>query len=92
MTNHKPTILAVFTAAIAFLAVASPLHAGVQATSFIDITNFVIRGSNGDILDNDTDFNLLTFTSTAGTGVALGADNDSRTGSVAPIDLPVIYQ
>jgi len=68
------------------------VYAGVSATAFIQFQNFVIRGSDGEILDADTDFvtNSLVFTNGADEDVSLDAATDSRNipNSTTGIDFP----
>jgi len=70
------------------------VYAGVSATAFIQFQNFVIRGSDGEILDADTDFvtNSLVFTNGADEDVSLDAATDSRNipNSTTGIDFPAI--
>lgn len=49
--------------AILGLASAGPSMADISATSYLDITNFLIKDSGGNTLDFNNDFSSLSFTS-----------------------------
>jgi len=57
---------------------------GVSATAVIDMTNFQILGSDGQVLDATEDFDTLTFTGTADVDVSLGAATDDASGTNPP--------
>lgn len=87
MTQLKKTassIAAAFAGA-AILLSAAPAQGAVMASSIVDMTKFIIRGSNGVQLDR-SNFDFLTFTSSAGyTGESGGASFD-LSSSAAPLD------
>jgi hypothetical protein len=98
MTNAKKRFWVAAVAGTLAVGMAVPAQAYVQAESMINMTNFMILGSDGAILDaaganapNPTgDFATLTFTSTADEDVSLNALSDSRSGGSAPINYPTI--
>lgn len=88
MTQLKKTASSIATAfaGAALLLSAAPAQAAVMASSIVDMTNFIIRGSDGIQLDRIDDFAFLTFTSSAGyTGESGGASFD-HSSSAAPLN------
>ena len=88
MTHLKKTAssIALAFAGMAMLMSAAPARAVVMASSVVDMTNFIIRGSNGNQLDYTTDFSFLTFTSSADYSGDLGGSSFSLSSSAAPLD------
>lgn len=81
-------------ALLASLCVAGTAQAGVLATALFEIENFLIKDSDGKVLDADTDFvvNTLSWTGGADEDVALDGATDSRNdpNSTTGIDFPAI--
>jgi len=81
-------------ALLASLCIAGTAQAGVLATALLEIENFVIRDSDGKVLDADTDFvvNTLAWTGGADEDVALDGAVDSRSipNSTTGINFPPI--
>lgn len=76
----------------------TPLYAGISATAVTDMTNFLIKGSDGNVLDATTDFVSLSFPASADLNGDVTTENsdgstttdDYTDGStIIPIDLPV---
>lgn len=90
----KKTKLATAIAAGGILAfgLAAGVRAEVLGTSFINMTNFIINGTDGQPLDYNTDFSVLTFTSSANVSAELGGVGTSTSSTVAPIDLAQVSQ
>ena len=95
MKRYAPKALALASAGLLAAVVAAPSHAYVMASSIVDMTNFRILGSDGQILDaagantqNPTgDLAFLTFTSSAGMTVELGGTTiNDPSDQNAPID------
>lgn len=84
--KRLPKIAALAAATVGALAAVSPAQADVMASSMIKMTNFVVKGSNGNVLNFNTDFISLTFTSSADQAVDLAGVNNSISSSAAPID------
>lgn len=83
-------LLAVALTGAATLMAGEPAQADVMASSMVDIHDFVLLGSDGQILD-DSDFAALTFTTSANIAGALtgfGSFADSDSSGTASIDLP----
>lgn len=70
---------------------AGPAQAELFAYSKLDVTNFQILGSNGNVLDYVNDFNSIAFTSSAdmdGVLTGTGGFNFNTANSVTGIDFP----
>lgn len=89
-TLHKTALLA--TAAFSALVVMTPAQADVMSGAMVNMTNFVLKGSNGVQLDK-ANFSFLTYTSSADQSVDLsgflGLSNTGTGGGInfAPICL-----
>lgn len=88
--NHLRNSLALAV----YLGVASGAHAGVSATALFEVDNFQVKGSDGQVLDADTDFvvNSLVWTGGADEDVSLDTATDSRSlpNSTTGVDFPAI--
>jgi len=70
------------------LGATSAAQADVMASSVAQLTNFEIHHTGGAILDYNTDFSSLTFTSTGGyAGTLPGTLGYNDSSSAAPVDL-----
>ena len=88
--NRKLSSLALVSAGLLAAALPGVSHAYVMASSMVNMSNFVINGSNGTQLDA-TDFSFLTYTITADQDVTLNASSLSNTTSgVTAIDFAPI--
>ena len=94
MNKLSKSLSTILAASLLALAASAPLQAGITASSFVEIENFVIRGSDGNVLNANTDFGSLTLTRSADEDVVLGGVqqilNDSN--STADINFPVICE
>jgi len=66
--------------AVSAIAAFSPAQADVMSGAMVNMTNFVVRGSSGSILDA-ADFGFLTFTSSTGYTVSLSGNADASDSS-----------
>lgn len=94
-STFAKTKLAVAVAALFGVLVSpSAVYAGAQSSAFMDLTNFVMKGSDGNVLEYGTDIDFLTFVGTADQDATLGAVSASNSGATGPsdtsIDFPVI--
>jgi len=64
-----------------------PAQAYVMASSVVKMSNFTIKGSDGNQLDN-SDFSSLTFTSSADYSGDINGVSFSDSSATAPIDFP----
>jgi cyclophilin family peptidyl-prolyl cis-trans isomerase len=89
--TQKRTSLALVSAGLLAMALPGAAQANVLATSFIDMTNFVIQ-SGGATVVNGVDVNVSNFASNADQDVTLGAASlsDSNPGSTSAINFAVI--
>jgi len=64
-------------------------QATVLATAMIEMDNFVLKGSDGEILDYGDDFSSISYTSTADWDITFDSATDSQTnpGSTTGVDL-----
>ncbi len=86
------TKLLPLAAAGALALAAAPAQAYVMASSMVKMTDFVIKGSNGNQLDA-SDFSFLTFTNSADQSVALtgfATVSNSSASASTPIDFAPI--
>lgn len=97
MNKIKKTTLAMVACVPLSMGVSGALHAEIAATSLFNMSNFLILGSDDQILDAATDgtgdFQSLTFTGTADidgsiTGAGGGSFNFSGSNPPSEIDLP----
>ena len=88
MFSTRKSLLAVAMTG-AFALAAAPAHAAVMASSVVNMTNFTISGSDGNVLDFSDDFGFLTFTSSADmSGSLTGSAPFDFSSAAAPIDFP----
>lgn len=90
--TFKRVSLALVSAGLLSLSGASQAY--VMASSMFDLSNFTIKGSNGDVLDAG-DFSFLTFTTSADQDVTLsgpggGSDDDTASSSSGSINFAPI--
>lgn len=82
MSTLKKQALVIAAVSVAAVIGSAPAHAAVMASSMVEMTNTVVKKSDGTVL-NASDFTFLTYTNSADLGISKGTLSAGWSGSTA---------